>query len=83
MVLVTDRTSSFAIVIYDDLSIIQTLSIPVQVGFNAGDRQRYLNIPVNSLQQVNVYRIDGMCGRQLNILKICDPRCFVQKIYIL
>ena len=60
MVLVTDRMSSFAIIIYDDLSTLQTLHSFVQVGFNAGDRQRYLNIQVNSLQQVNVYRIDGM-----------------------
>ena len=60
MVLVTDRTSSFAIVMYDNVSTLQTLSNPVQVGFNAGDGQRYLNIPVNSLQQVNVYHIDGM-----------------------
>ena len=59
VVLVTDMTSSFAIFIYDDLSTVQRLSIPVQVGFNAGDQQRYLNIPVNYLQQVNVYRIDG------------------------
>ena len=63
VVLVTDRTSSFAIVMYDNLTTLQILhsfSDLVQVGFNAGDRQRYLNIPVNSLQQVNVYRIDGM-----------------------
>ena len=61
VVLVTDRMSSFAMIIYDNLATVQSLlslGSAVQVGFNAGDRQRYLN--VNSLQQVNVYRIDGM-----------------------
>ena len=59
----SDRTSTFAIVMYDNLAAVRalfSLGVPVQVGFNAGDGQRYLNIPVNSLQQVNVYHIDGM-----------------------
>ena len=58
--LVTDGTSSFAMVLYNNLENLRGVAAPIQVGFNAGDRQRYLNIPVNSLQQVNVYRIDGM-----------------------
>ena len=58
--LVTDGASSFAIVLYNDLTALRGLAVPIQVGFNAGDRQRYLNIPVDSLQRVNVYRIDGM-----------------------
>ena len=59
--LATDGTISFAILLYKNLAILNNINglIPVEVGFNAGDRQRYASIPVTSLQEVNVYRIDG------------------------
>ena len=55
IVLATDGKVSFAIFLYKNLDAF----IPVEVGFNAGDQERFANIPVTSLQDVNVYRIDG------------------------
>ena len=58
IVLATDGRVSFAIILYKNLNIIDA-SLPVEVGFNAGDQERFAHIPVTSLQEVNVYRIDG------------------------
>lgn len=61
--LATNRTISFAILLYDNptLNTLHSINnlIPAEVGFNAGDRRRYASIPLTSLQEVNVYRIDG------------------------
>ena len=59
--LATDGTVSFALLLYEDPPKMISISHlrPVEVGFNAGDRQRYASIPVTDLQQVNVYRIEG------------------------
>ena len=60
--LATNGTISFAILLYNNpttLNDINNYLTPVEVGFNAGDRERYANIPLTSLQEVNVYRIDG------------------------
>lgn len=59
VILSTDGKASFAIFLYEDPSVISTLPA-VQIGFNAGDREHMANIPINSTQETNVYRIDGM-----------------------
>ena len=59
--LATDGTISFAILLYENPATLNNIDnlIPAEVGFNAGDQQRFASIPVTSLQQVNVYRVDG------------------------
>ena len=59
--LATDGTISFAILLYNNPTTLHVLNnlIPIEVGFNAGDQERYASIPLTSLQEVNVYRIDG------------------------
>ena len=61
IVLTTDGTISFAILLYNNPTTLHVLNnlIPIEVGFNAGDQERYASIPLTSLQEVNVYRIDG------------------------
>ena len=73
VVLSTDGITSFAIFLYGDvirnllacdlnnsLDVLRRLTI----GFNAGDRGRILNIPRSDLEEINVFRIDGM-SRQI------------------
>ena len=68
VVLSTDGNTSFAIFLYgnvirnllacdlnNSLDILRRLA----VGFNAGDRVRFLNIPRSDLEEMNVFRIDG------------------------
>ena len=66
VVLSTDGKTSFATFLYgnvirnflacDLLTVLNGLTI----GFNAGDRERFLNIPRSDLEEINVFRIDGM-----------------------
>ena len=57
-VLSTDGVRSFAIFMYESLN-----SLPPypshQIGFNAGDGIRTSNIQPDSLENINVFRIDG------------------------
>ena len=68
VVLSTDGKTSFATFLYGDvirnllacdlhnnLNVLDRLTI----GFNAGDRERFLNIPRSDLEEINVFRIDG------------------------
>ena len=68
VVLSTDGKTSFATFLYDNviknllacdlnnsLDVLRRLTI----GFNAGDRERFLNIPRSDLEEINVFRIDG------------------------
>ena len=57
--LATDGKISFAIFLYDNLDSLTSL-FRSQIGFNAGDRQRFSNIESDSLENINVFRIDGM-----------------------
>ena len=58
-VIATDGTASFAIFLYkNDINTLHDLHEP-QIGFNAGDGERMTNIPVDSVENVNIYRIDG------------------------
>lgn len=66
VVLSTDGDASFAALIYEDPSDVINFPITHQVGFNAGDNSRAINIlekesdtPIIDLQRVNVFRIDG------------------------
>ena len=58
--LVTDGRSSFGIVLYDNPTLFNNVLVPAQVGLNAGDRRRYINIPAAVLQQEHIIRIDGI-----------------------
>ena len=60
-VLATDGVTSFAIFLYGDITTLDLPDeLPTQTGFNAGDGEHLSNIPVNSLEHVNIYRIDGI-----------------------
>ena len=74
VVLSTDGKTSFATFLYGDvirnllacdlhnnLNVLDRLTI----GFNAGDRERFLNIPRSDLEEINAFRIDGM-SKQTN-----------------
>jgi len=58
VVLSTNGMVSFAAFIYYDPS--RLIPDNQVIGFNAGDRRRLANIPVESLQVLNLFRIDGM-----------------------
>ena len=69
VVLSTDGKTSFATFLYGDVirnlltcdlsnSLIVLKSLTI--GFNAGDRERFFNIPRSDLKEINVFRIDGM-----------------------
>lgn len=61
VVLSTDGKASFAVFIYlDPSSLMLDYSRGPVVGFNAGDRTKLSNIPVESLGLVNLLRIDGI-----------------------
>ena len=69
VVLSTDGNTSFAIFLYGDIirnllacDLNSSLNVfrRLTVGFNAGDRERYLNIPRSDLEEINVFLIDGM-----------------------
>ena len=68
-VLATDGTASFAIFLYGDITTLLDLSNAqrTQIGFNGGDGEHMSNIPVNSLEPVNIYRIDGRYTQHLHI----------------
>lgn len=66
LVIATDGDSSFAAFLYSDydLRILQFADAPefapeFHIGFNAGDRRKWANIMVDSLETVNIFRIDG------------------------
>ena len=73
VVLSTDGKTSFATFLYGDVirnllacdlnNSLDALS-ELTVGFNAGDRERFFNIPKSDLEEINVFRIDGM-SRQI------------------
>ena len=77
IVLATDGKVSFAILLYKNLTILNLIDgfIPVEVGFNAGDQERYASIPVTALQEVNVYRIDGEYILFKSCKEICERWC--------
>ena len=69
VVLSTDGITSFAIFLYgnvirnllacdlnNSLDVLRRLTI----GFNAGDRKRFLNIPKSDLEEINVFHSHGM-----------------------
>ena len=58
--LLTDGRRSFAIASYKNPTALADVLVPIQVGLNAGDLRRYVNIPVTLLQNENIIRIDGM-----------------------
>lgn len=57
-VLATDGIVDFAIFTYNDPSKLTDIKNPL-IGFCAGDRQRWANISVDSIDSTNVFRIDG------------------------
>ena len=73
VVLSTDGKTSFATFLYGDVirnllacdlnNSLDALS-ELTVEFNAGDRERFFNIPKSDLEEINVFRIDGM-SRQI------------------
>ena len=68
-VLATDGTASFAIFLYGDVTTLDLQDVqPTQIGFNAGDGEHMSNIPISSLEPVNIYRIDGIIIVQLYAL---------------
>lgn len=56
--LATDGRTSFAAFIYENLE--NLLRTDVVIGFNKGDRQSFAVIAPGSIDNNNVYRIDGM-----------------------
>ena len=69
VVLSTDGKTSFATLLYDDVirnllacDLNNSLDVfyGLSIGFNAGDRERFFNIPKIDLEKINVFRIDGM-----------------------
>ena len=66
VVLSTDGITSFAIFLYGNVirnllacdlnNVLRRLAI----GFNAGDRKRFLNIPKSDLEEINVFHSHGM-----------------------
>ena len=66
MILVTDGEISFAILNYEDYSVItatlDSLSVPYESGFDAGDAQRSAQLLIrNDNISELYYRIDGKC----------------------
>ena len=65
MVLSSDGNASFAALIYDNPRAVEEFDRPLQVGFDAGDKTRGVNILGEhsvygpQLQRVNLFRIDG------------------------
>ena len=68
VVLSTDGITSFAIFLYGnvirnllacDLNSLDVLK-NLTIGFNAGDRKRFLNIPKSDLEEINVFHSHGM-----------------------
>ena len=66
VVLATDGKASFAAFIYEDPQFLSSIPGDFQIGFDAGDIVRGLVLlgtaaeySNNSLQHVNIYRIDG------------------------
>ena len=57
-VITTDGEVSFAIFLY--MNDVTTLRQLTQIGFNAGDGEHLSNVPLYSIENVNIYRIDGM-----------------------
>ncbi len=55
----TDGRSSFATIIYNDSISLDQINREFQTGFSAGDRRRFYNIPPNSNNSSNSFRIDG------------------------
>lgn len=76
VVLSTDGRASFATFIYPNISNIRQSSGRQVVGFNAGDRNRLSNIAVNSLETVNLFRIDGT--RHLQLATVGQVYCEIQ-----
>ena len=64
--LITDGRHSFAIGSYKNPTALANAFVPFQVGLNAGDQRRYVNIPVTSLLEENIIRIDGMHAIELH-----------------
>ena len=69
VVLSTDGKTSFAAFLYGEVirnllacDLHKSLYVfdELAIGFNAGDRERFLNIPRSDLEEINVFRIDGM-----------------------
>jgi hypothetical protein len=84
-VLSTDGNTSFAAFIYEYPDQIHG---HYEVGFDAGDhvrglvlsRKKYYNNTVssnNTLEEVNIYRIDGMCTRVHNVKESRNVRVTV------
>ena len=61
MILSTDGRRSFAIFLYARSNLMA--SFRTQIGFNAGDRLRMANVLPSTLQDINVFRIDGKSMR--------------------
>ena len=66
MVLATDGKASFAALLYENTSAIESVTSGVQaiVGFDAGDQGRSAtvlsgNTHDHTLKTINIYRIDG------------------------
>lgn len=60
LILSSDGNSSFAALIYKDPERMLEIPGQKQVGFDAGDRRRGVNILGDTmLEGVNLYRIDG------------------------
>ena len=74
-VLSTDGSVSFAAIIYEDPDGVNGIKYDHQVGFNAGDRTRGINIAGENdieavyiredVQGVNIFRIDGITVKPL------------------
>ena len=61
MVLSSDGESSFAFFIYErNFTRSPSTFYAFQVGFDNGDRVRTSDIPPDSLEAINIFRIDGM-----------------------
>ena len=71
VVLSSDSNASFAALVYNNPHTVQDFNGPRQVGFDAGDKTRGVNILGDHtvfgtpLQKVNLFRIDGMSTKSL------------------
>ena len=77
VVLSTDGNTSFATFLYGNVirnllacDFLNSLSVlrRLTIGFNAGDRERYLNVPRSDLEEINVFRIDGMPKQIIDLI---------------
>ena len=58
--LATDGSNSFAFFNYKQLEMLRNVTETNEIGFNKGDGSIYSSFGIESMNETNLYRIDGM-----------------------